>query len=389
MIIFKNENKKEYLLEYLDRVGNKSFSEYSFNIIDALILSILSYIRFDFMKEKENEILNLKNALEIYFLHPELVKLDEHNLKRRSLLKELINCSRFNNLTLFNYENDLDESLEQQFGAISIILNYESVFLSFRGTDITLTGIKEDMNMSYSDLIPSQIMAKNYISNKLYKKYKNIYIGGHSKGGNLAIYSALCAKKKIKDKIKYIFNFDGPGFNEEISKNYENEIIFNKVVTLVPEMSLVGMILNKPENTIVVDSDAFGIDQHNPFSWKIDENNHFILATFISKTSKVFNNSVKDYFLRLSQKDREKFVSILWELLSATKIKTIVELKENMGSSLLNILIAYKRFDDEEKELLKKNFALISKILVSQIRHFNDDKNIQNLNRIENLYKIN
>ena len=331
---------------------------------------------------KANKTLTLKEASDIFFLHEELVSYTANKPYKNTLLKYLAKTNRFKDLILFNYRHDLNPIIDRQFGAISILLDKKTVFISFRGTDLTLVGVKEDLNMSFQKIISSQISAENYFNLKKYRSFKSIYLGGHSKGGNLAIYSYINAPITLKKKTKLVFNFDGPGVFD-----IENESDLNKIVTIVPEMSIIGMILNKRENAIVIDSDAFGIEQHNPFTWTI-KNKRFVLSTYISRTSQIFNESVKQYFLGLDKKSREDFITILWELVSSTNAKTIPELKKDIPKQLLKVYDSYKLLDDNEKTLFKRHVLYIVKLFIHSIRYFENYKEEVPLNDIKNLYDL-
>ena len=136
MKLFKKEEKNSYLFTYLDEVGNYKFDEIKFNVIDSLILSILAYFRFDFMMNKANKTLTLKEASDIFFLHEELVSYTANKPYKNTLLKYLAKTNRFKDLILFNYRHDLNPIIDRQFGAISILLDKKTVFISFRGTDL-------------------------------------------------------------------------------------------------------------------------------------------------------------------------------------------------------------------------------------------------------------
>lgn len=387
-ILQTKDEKREYLFKYLDKVKNLSFDELKLNIIDALIFSTLSYYRFDFMMTKENKKLTLEEASKIYFLDPELPKFVESNAKRNPFLKELAASKRFKDLILFNYINEFDENADKQFGAISIMIDKNTCFISFRGTDKSLTGIKEDLNMSYVDVIGSQVSADRYVHNKIYKKFNKIYLGGHSKGGNLAIYASYKSTKSFKDNIRYIFNFDGPGFKDEIIESKRFELIREKIITVVPEMSLVGMIFNKPENVFVIKSSAFSISQHNPFTWEIDKNYIFKFVNLISVSSEVFNNSVKDYFLSLSSDERGKFVNTIWDV-----VTMIADEKEKNNVNNIEFLSKTKNLfsnlSESEKETLKKLVKNVIKIIAKHIKITKKEREETIVNYSEIIERVN
>ncbi len=369
-------NKYQYydLFDYVSRVGNYNFNEVNFNIIDALIFATLSYYYFDFMKIKENSTLTLFDAVHIYRMYPNLMYEADLKSVRNDFLKYLIEFDRYKNLELSNYEHIISEKAEQQFSALTIKLNNDTAFISFSGTDATLIGFKEDFNMSFLDIIPSQVSAKKYINNKIYKKYKNLYLGGHSKGGNLSLYAGLTSEQIIYRKIKNIFNFDGPGLSHVINKpRYAN--MQNKIITIIPNMSIVGMIFTDYNDSYVIESYNQGLLQHDSFSWKIDNNNHFVFATHLARSSKCLNKSLQKYFANLSKEDREKYIDILWLLVKETNAKDVFELRDNLLGNFYKMIKVYSKLSKDEKEMFKKNSLYFLKALKDETLHLNDKVN--------------
>ena len=139
---------------------------------------------------------------------------------------------------------------EEQFSAVTILMPNGMIYVSYRGTDNTIVGWKEDLNMSFKELVPAQTTAKNYL-NKIAEKYKDkqIIVGGHSKGGNLAVYAAAYCEPKIQDRIIKVYNNDGPGFCDKVVNSEEYNRILNKVHTYIPKSSIIGRLLNHKEET--------------------------------------------------------------------------------------------------------------------------------------------
>ena len=374
-----------YLFDYLERVGKYNFDEVNFSIIDSLILTNLSYYHFNFMKDKLNETLTIEEASHIYFMYSELTKLADPNTRRNHFLEVLATTKRFRNLKIFNYQNEISTKKEKQFSAISIKLNKDTVYISFRGTDLTLVGWKEDFNMCYLNKIPSQTSAKNYIENPIYNKYKNIYIGGHSKGGNLAMYSALNTNSKIQNKIKNVFNFDGPGF-PKLEINEENEGIYKKIIMIVPSMSIIGMIFNDINGIYVIESSARGLEQHDLFSWVITDENKFNYGTYLSNKSKGLNKAFNTYMTKLPLKERKEFINICYFLIENNNAKDLLEFRNNLMKSYFEILKNYNKLDSKEKDLLKKHIRYLIKIIKNDLESFEDKENsvyIKNVSKFD------
>ena len=168
------------------------------------------------------------------------------------------------------FVNKIEVENEKQFSAITIIMPDNTLYVSFRGTDNTIVGWKEDFNMSFKSHIASQISAKEYL-NMIAELYPNkkIRVGGHSKGGNIAVYSAIFATPQIRDRIINVYNNDGPGFCEDILETQEYQEMINKVHTYIPQSSIIGRLMNHKEKYTIIESTQKGIMQHDLYSWQI------------------------------------------------------------------------------------------------------------------------
>lgn len=242
------------------------FEKVEFNEVDNLILSRVSYFPFDKLISKDEKI-TLKQAYE---------KLKEINNDLRFLQKEdmdffpvLANSKRFGNIILSNYINKVEREKEKQFSAITITLPNELMYIAYRGTDNTIVGWKEDFNMSFQDFVPSQIDAVKYIEDVAKNSKNKLIIGGHSKGGNLAVYAATYCNKEIKDRILAVYNNDGPGFQENITNSKEYKEIISKIHTYLPQTSIIGRLLNHKEKCIIIKSTQKGIMQHDLYTWQV------------------------------------------------------------------------------------------------------------------------
>ena len=359
-----------YLFSYLERVGNYGFNELNFNIIDSLILANLSYYHFDFMLDKENYELTIKEATHIYFLYPELVKKADIETARNRFLKVLVRTKRFKDLKIFNFEHEISKKSEKQFCALSVKISQNTIYVSFSGTDLSIIGWKEDFNLSYLDTIPSQISAKNYVNKLKLKGIKNLYLGGHSKGGNLALYASYFSYKRVKNKIVNVFNFDGPGLNIKVN----DEITKNKIITIVPSMSIFGMVFNNPLDTYIISSSTKGLLEHDLFSWIIDKNNHFIFATYLSSTSKTLNIAISKYVKDLPKEERKEFINLCYLLIKGTKAKDIIEFRSNLVKTLIGLIKTYNKLNEIEKTTIKKCLRLIIKLVREESKNFKEEK---------------
>ena len=278
-------------LDYLQD-NNKTFKESSFNNIDSLILAYLSYFHFP------NTLTRLKD-LDI----SKTTKVE----KNREFIKRVVTSNRYKDIESCFYVEDTNDLIEKQFSAVTFLLPNNTMYISFRGTDSTLTGWKEDFNMAFMLPVPAQKEALNYVEKITKLIPRKFYIGGHSKGGNLAVYAGCNLSNNLSTRIIKIYSHDGPGFIKEFltTSNYQN--IKDKIEKIVPFSSIIGMLLYTNENYKIIKSSARGILEHDPFSWLINENNFIILKNLSDGT--VFTNKViNDFLSSLSKKEREIFM---------------------------------------------------------------------------------
>ena len=254
---------KEYLKYYKD----KTFKEYSFNEVDNVLFSELSYL--DWTNIVTNKI-TLQNAANILLENKDEKKKKRERFKYvdniKEHLKEMKDSLRYKDCILKNFRLILTE--KEQFGAICIYFEPGKLYVSFQGTDESVIGWKEDFEMSYSFPVPSQTEAINYLNENVTWRDNIVFVGGHSKGGNLAICSVMYCKDYIRHKIKFIFNNDGPGFREKEFSSKEYNEISDRIISFKPEDSIVGVLLNNLPATKVVKSKEKGIRAHDITSWE-------------------------------------------------------------------------------------------------------------------------
>ena len=336
-------------LDYLQD-NNKTFEESSFNNIDSLILAYLSYFHFP------NTLTRLKD-LDI----SKTTKVE----KNREFIKRVVTSNRYKDIESCFYVEDTNDLIEKQFSAVTFLLPNNTMYISFRGTDSTLTGWKEDFNMAFMLPVPAQKEALNYVEKVTKLIPRKFYIGGHSKGGNLAVYAGCNLSNNLSTRIIKIYSHDGPGFIKEFltTSNYQN--IKDKIEKIVPSSSIIGMLLYTNENYKIIESSARGILEHDPFSWLINENNFIILKNLSDGT--VFTNKViNDFLSSLSKKEREIFIDSLFTVLKSTNLTTLDEISKNFIVKLPNILIAIYKLDDVNKKYIIKTIkALIKSCLTN------------------------
>lgn len=348
------------LFYYLKHYGNLNFSQHPFNSVDSLILSQLAYIDFqDFVGGIEN----LQSDCDLEFFSKQNFRmLTKDTLAKRNnkkLIKLIKKSSRFNTMKINYYVNHWNMQAEIQFSAITFIFE-DFCYIAYRGTDLTFVGWKEDFNMSFLETIPSHLESLSYLNKVASLINKKIFIGGHSKGGNLALYASLFCSQEIKNRIIKIFDHDGPGFKTNYYNSTQyNEIAFKLDKTIVKE-SLVGVAMHHIPDYKVVDCYGVFLFQHDPFNWKVTKKGDFKYIFQNNKVSQIFEKFVKLWLEAFNEEQRLKFVNLAFDLMGKDWQVNQLFLK-----SITFIRKAKKRFKMLDKE--SQEFVLNSLRLIFQL----------------------
>lgn len=344
------------ILDYITWRGDLSFKQAELNEVDSLILSRFSYFPLDNLLMEDKKI-TIKEAYE-RFSKEEIDDARILQIEDKDLFPALANSKRFGELYITNYINKVDKEEEKQFSAVTIILPDNTVYISFRGTDNTLVGWKEDFNLSFDTGVPSQQDSVKYLEKVAKKTKKKIRIGGHSKGGNLAVYAAVFCDDKIKNQILEIYNHDGPGMSDSVIREKQYKAIIPKVHTYVPQSSVIGRLLYHEEEYTVIESIQSGLMQHDLYSWQV-LGNKFISLDEVTNGSEMANKVIKSWLDGVTPKQRTEFINILYQILCATDAETLNELGTNWFTNAGKLLKAYKTTDEESKKVISQTLSAI------------------------------
>jgi hypothetical protein len=357
----KKQMQSSSLYDYLSWRGDLTFDRSGFCEVDSLILSILTYIDFTGFVVPDAEggkrppvFLSVTKS----FLKAQRGVIPSMGLiipkETVTLLARAAKTARFGLTRPFAFVNRICDEEQKQFSAISFLLGNGDVFVAYRGTDDTLVGWKENFNMSFMQPVPAQREAKDYLEYIAEHTNGNIYVGGHSKGGNLAVYAAVKASKATKSRISAVYNNDGPGFDSDFISGEDYKEIKDRIFTYVPQSSVVGMLLEHEESYTVVKSRQTGIMQHNGLSWEA-MGNSFVKLDSVSEDSKVIDTSMKEWLATMTPAERESVVDALYEALSATNAKTLSDL----GADKIKIVRAWNAMDNDARNQVRRCINII------------------------------
>ena len=356
-----HKKQKFSILDYIDWRGDLSFEHSPLNEVDALVFCQLSYLNFtNLAPESFDSSIKLSELAKIFFGSSDFESRSDLGMlidtKTNELLQKASESERFKDVEVAGFVSKYDQEKEEQFSAVTFILNQggllekQQIFVAFRGTDDTIVGWKEDFNLAFMEKVPAQEDALAYATRaSLSFKKAEIFVGGHSKGGNLAIFAAAHLEEKAKKNLALVYNFDGPGFSQETLDSNDFFSIKTKVRSVYPQFSIVGMLFHHFESYKIVLSDEKLVMQHNPFSW-------FTLATeFKSKTdldsgSEIFFNAFNKWFEPLKPTQREEFIETLFGLLGTTNAVTNSDLSHDALKNTGKIIKAFASLDSEIRD---------------------------------------
>lgn len=343
------------IIDYIEWRGDLTPSASPFNEVDCLVLSQLAYVEFAEVMKDEGITL-AEAARELFMRYPRGIV--PHGLMQPKLVNQLLakaaRSERFGSMTVLAAENKFDDDLsKEQFAAVTFTGADGKAYVCFRGTDHTIAGWQENFNMAVLDSIPAQLDAVAYIERIAERLDEPIIALGHSKGGNLAVYAAVFASLPC-ERIERVFNFDGPGFSEAVAANERFAPMLPKITSIVPQGSVVGMLLEHREKRFVIKSAEKGLLQHDGFSWII-RGAKFVELKFRNTESMLIDKTLSDWISGMNQKELETFASSLYELLSGTKAQTLDELPRDT----LKLIKKLRDLDSETRDFLARALKVL------------------------------
>jgi hypothetical protein len=346
------------LFDYLDWRGDLSFGNATLCPVDTLVFAVLAYLRLEgFVPEEVRaEPVRLADAAAAYFAaHPD-AKVSNHH----RFLRALAESGRFGPLRLFAAQKQFDAAQGIQFSAYSVLLPGQNLLVAFEGTDDTLVGWEEDFRMSFECPVPAQLRAVEYLRDVAAAyPLRRIFVTGHSKGGNLAMFAAVHAGPEVGYRIRSVYNHDGPGFCDGTLASPEYLAMRERIHTYLPESSIVGVLLEHDENYRIVKSNAKGLAQHDPYSWAI-HGPDFLYTNERTAFGRE-TEAIVDHFVNSFSPERKRmFGEALFAVLAASEQETVSGILSNKMQSAKNIVRGFVALDPEVRSLLMKTLGALN-----------------------------
>ena len=345
-------------IDYLTWRGDLSFEQDSFNEVDNILCSMLAYVDFaGIVPAKDEGSILLYDAIGCF-----LEKYTEKEIGDMSytvglalpLMKKITSCRRFERVRVSDYINEVDIQKGIQFSALTFLMEDRSLYIAFRGTDESMVGWRENLSLSVVDKTPGQEMAISYVNNAMKRKRVPLWIGGHSKGGNLAVFAAVHCRERIKKHIVAVYNNDGPGFLKEMVASEAYQAMLPKIKTIIPEASIVGLLLEHEEDFEIIASQKTGIWQHDANHWQV-EGNHFIRVPRTNDLSEFLDMTITSWLDKMDMKEREVFIEKIFTLLEEEKIETVKDLSSLRLDRWLELIKKANSLNEGEADIIKKS----------------------------------
>ena len=363
------------IMDYISWRGDLTFAQSPFNEVDNLILACFSYVNFDRIPAVTRQ-----KGIELKKLVKEFKKL--HTIKELEADKSFIRLApfmmfemaesvRFGNCVIRNYVNEIVTEAEQQFSAVEIVLDDGTSYISFRGTDDTIIGWKEDFNLS-TGVVPAQERAVEYMQRISDKASGMLRVGGHSKGGNLAIYgSVMC--KSVHDKILEIYSNDGPGFSKEFQESPETAEMMPKIIRIIPEYSIIGTLLEHEKQPIIVASTSRGLLQHDGFSWEV-QGPGLVRRDSLNKTALRFVEILHKWIDGMDMEQKRLLIEDLFATLQASGYENLSEVQSGGIKSLAAMVKRLDKFAPESRGMMQELLTAICGGWLEQLQENTKDK---------------
>ena len=364
------------MIDYIRWRGDLSFTASPMNEVDSVLFVFLSFLDFSGIVPEyaEDGSVTLRDAVRICFAKDSLTKEKDAyygaimpNRDIFRMAKLMASSERFGNVRLTAYQRIVCRDYEEQFAAYCAICDDNSILVSFQGTDDSVVGWKEDLNLAIVDVIPGQRRSAEYLNSVASVLGGRIRVSGHSKGGNLAIYSASKCNKDVQNRILRVYNHDGPGFSRGFLESEDYLAIKEKVVKIVPEESIIGVIFES-DKLAVVKSAKSGFNQHNSFLWEVS-GNHFVRRKELSRSSKELGRVLNEWLSETDTETRRNVIDAIYELISTENSMTLTDLSRDK-TRLWKALV---KLEPQKREFVFKALTrVLSDMLKSMVRRSSD-----------------
>ena len=368
--------------DYLAWRKDVPFSVSPFNEVDSLVLTELIYADLAGCVPPDGERVPLAEVRKRFWQRhtkEDILAEDTFTKMAPFLMDGMVDGARFAGTELAWFYDVVDTAADVQLAAVTFFLADGTAFVAFRGTDSSIVGWKEDFIMSYLPETEGQRRAAAYVDGHFDALNIPLRLGGHSKGGNMAVYAAVCAKPSVRSRVMTVYNNDGPGFLEAFTQTEAYRDMLPRIVCTVPEDAIIGTLLSSGAYRHVVKSTAFSIFQHDGFSWQV-LGPRFVEAEGRSESSLLIETTLRQWLGGLDEEARRTFVNTLFGLFEATGANTFTQIKQEKMQSLSSMK---KMLDTMPKEQREKVWNTLMQLIKTGGDNMMQDAKRAILSRLE------
>jgi len=352
--------------DYLEWRGDLSFDRDPINEVDNLLFTYAAYTD---LREviKKNEPVTIHMAAEAFFkFHTEEECLKSGSLIAEApiILRRMGNTVRFGNILISNYVRDINEAESMQFSAMHFEIDKRTSFIAYCGTDDTIVGWKEDFQLSYKT-VKAELAAAEYINKTATKSFHKYYVGGHSKGATLAVYAAMQANAAIKKKIVRVYSDDGPGISDISINKKKYDAIRDKIIKIVPQLSVFGLIFDNGEERNVIKSSKSGLYEHDPVGWEVSGTK--FVSGKLSDDAITIQNILMEFLKTMTLTEREDLVNQLYSAFVKAGIENTTDFTKQGLPILIKFMKEVTSLNENARKSLDKLLDVIKKMLSEKV----------------------
>lgn len=327
--------------------GDETLETRPFDALDSMALTQIVYMPFEGLLDRGETCTIAEAWAFLKERYPDAFA-DIFQRKRYEFTGVCAAQPRYRDWVIRDYINLIDTRREMQFAAATFDTPAGVSHITFRGTDLTLVGWKEDLNMSFMT-VPSQREAVEYVDRVAAGTGDALYLGGHSKGGNLSIYASVYAGPVAQERIRRVYCFDGPGLDAGTIKSDAYFRVRERIESYIPQSSVVGMLLHYHARYTVVRSLSPGLLQHDTFQWQIRDG-AFETLPELNAGARATDETLHEWLEQMDDDKRRFLVDTLYSVIDASHQETITGIIEDWRDSAARMLAAARGLDPETRK---------------------------------------
>lgn len=262
---------------------------------------------------------------------------------------EMENAPRYRDLKIYGFRYLWSLEREEQFSAVGLETPEGEQILTIAGTDDTLLGWKEDLNLAVNGHIAGQETSVEYVNDVLKNRTGPFIMCGFSKGGHLAVYApAMC---NAPERLKRVYDFDGPGFRDDFLACERFRAIADRCLLIAPRYSAVSRMLNNIPNYVVTRGTRRGLYQHYSNRW-IVEGNRFLREPDFADGAKQFHEEFMKLLNETPEDVRRLSMDTVFRVASEGGYQSLTDIWRQRNKTVPHIIGAIFKLPKEQRDLV-------------------------------------